>query len=496
MPNRLLVIGLDCAPPELVFERYRDRLPNPSSLLADSLYARLESTVPPITVPAWASMFSGKDPGTLGIYGLRNRTDYTYNSMAIANADWVKEPSVWDLLGAAGHRSILVGVPQTYPLRPINGVAISSFLTPGPESTYTYPDSLKAEVETVAAPYLIDVPDFRTDQKDRVLADIREMTTKRFRVTRHLIETREWEFAVHVEMGTDRINHAFWRYADPSHRDYTPDSPYRDAIFDYYRLIDDEIGRTLDLVGPETDIMLVSDHGAKAIDGGFAINDWLIEEGYLNLLEPPGKIENWNLNNVDWSRTRVWGEGGYYARLCLNIENREPTGIVREREADALLDEISSKLSQLERPDGMSMQNTAHRPERIYQNVNGIAPDLIVYLDDLRYRSVASVGHENVFVAENDTGQDDANHAQFGVFSLRSDRIEPGPADHLDIRDVASTILSLFGIAPPDDFQGRSILEPGRSTVGIPDSSRPSAGVYTDEEQAAVEKRLRALGYL
>jgi predicted AlkP superfamily phosphohydrolase/phosphomutase len=74
---KLLVIGLDCAAPQLAFEQWREELPTLRRLMASGAYGRLESTHPPITVPAWAAMMSSRDPGELGIYGFRNRKDYS-----------------------------------------------------------------------------------------------------------------------------------------------------------------------------------------------------------------------------------------------------------------------------------------------------------------------------------------------------------------------------------------------------------------------------------
>jgi predicted AlkP superfamily phosphohydrolase/phosphomutase len=71
--RRVLVIGLDCAAPELVFTQWRDELPTLRRLMERGMWGRLKSCTPPITVPAWMSMMTSKDPGTLGIYGFRNR---------------------------------------------------------------------------------------------------------------------------------------------------------------------------------------------------------------------------------------------------------------------------------------------------------------------------------------------------------------------------------------------------------------------------------------
>ncbi len=85
MSQKVCVIGLDCAPPELVFDLWRDQLPHLRRLMAQGVYGPLESTIPPITVPAWMSMMTGKDPGTLGIYGFRNRRDHSYDGLAFAS---------------------------------------------------------------------------------------------------------------------------------------------------------------------------------------------------------------------------------------------------------------------------------------------------------------------------------------------------------------------------------------------------------------------------
>src|SRR3972149_4909742 len=115
---RLLVIGLACAPPEFVFERFA--MPHLRALMRRGSYGPLESVVPPITVPAWACMMTGRDPGALGIYGFRNRQDYTYEGLGIANSTSVREPAIWDRLSATGRQGILVGGPPPFPPRPGN----------------------------------------------------------------------------------------------------------------------------------------------------------------------------------------------------------------------------------------------------------------------------------------------------------------------------------------------------------------------------------------
>ena len=144
--RRVFVVGLDCAPPEFVFEAWRDELPNLNRLMSQGAFGKLQSCMPCITVPAWSVMTSSKDPGQLGIYGFRNRADRSYDKMSIANGSAVKEDRVWDILSRAGKHVNVVGVPGTYPVRPVNGNLVSCFLAPSTRSNYTHPASLKDEI--------------------------------------------------------------------------------------------------------------------------------------------------------------------------------------------------------------------------------------------------------------------------------------------------------------------------------------------------------------
>ena len=173
------------------------------------------------------------------------------------------------------------------------------------------------------------------------------MTEKRFRVAEHLLETRPWDLFFMVEMGTDRIHHGFWRFTDPEHRLYEPGNQYETAMLDYYRALDEKIGRLLRFADEDTAVLVVSDHGAKRIDGGICVNEWLRREGYLVLKEEPAEPTPLKPDMVDWAKTTAWGEGGYYCRLFLNVAGREPEGLVPADDYERVRDELKAKLEAL-----------------------------------------------------------------------------------------------------------------------------------------------------
>jgi predicted AlkP superfamily phosphohydrolase/phosphomutase len=455
-----MVIGLDCAAPELVFERWLDDLPNLKSIYQRGLHGLLRSCDPPITVPAWSVMMASKSPGRLGVYGFRNRADHSYDRYSIANSLAIKEDRLWDILSRNGKRSIVIGVPGTYPLRPLNGLMVTDFLTPDTTCEYTHPAELKQEIERLVGEYILDVRDFRSGNKEKILADIYEMTRKRFQLARHLLSKEEWDFFMMVEMGVDRIHHAFWDNMDPCHRFYERGNKFENAIHDYYKEVDREIGELLTFADEETAVLVVSDHGAKRMDGGICVNEWLLANGYLALAEKPVRPTPFAKLKIDWSRTKAWGDGGYYARIFLNVAGREPNGTVAPEDYEKMRDELSAGLKAIRDENGHDIGTQVFKPEELYKEVRGVAPDLIVYFGALFWRSVGSVGEGKIHSFENDTGPDGANHAENGIFLFRSsdDPMTGGQrVDGLRIVDIAPTILTLFGLPVPLDMEGKSI---------------------------------------
>ncbi len=161
---KTLVIGLDGAVPELLFGD--GRLESFRRLMNAGCYGPLESIVPPITVPAWMCMATSQDPGSLGIYGFRNRVDHSYSGLGIVNSRSIDALAIWDQVAREGGRSITVGVPPGYPARKVNGISVGCFLTPDTtRDNYTHPAKIREEIESLVGTYPVDVKGFRTNNK-------------------------------------------------------------------------------------------------------------------------------------------------------------------------------------------------------------------------------------------------------------------------------------------------------------------------------------------
>ena len=455
---RVLVLGLDSVPPSLLFDRFRPLMPHVDALLRRSTYGTLRSTDPPITVPAWAVMFSGVDPGTLGLYGFRHRRPGSYGENYLPTSRTALEPMLWDRLSRAGKRVCVIGMPPGYPPPSVNGVYVSDFLTPAGAGTFVSPASLQREVDAAAGGYEFDVT-FRAEDRERIGAQLLTLTHKHFAVARHLWAREPWDFFALHEIGPDRLHHTFWKYFDPGHPRFEPNDRFRGVVEEYYRALDREIGLVLADVPPGVRVLLLSDHGSQAMQGAFCINEWLIRQGYLAVRGPRPPVGTpLEKVDVDWSRTRAWGAGGYYARIFYNLRGREPNGQLAPDQIPAFQAELTRALESVRRPDGHALGADVRDPRTAYREVRGDAPDLMVYFGDVAWRSAGTLGHDSLFLAENDTGPDDAVHSFDGIYSISDPRQgvgSRGPTEQ--ILDVGPTLASLLGLELPARMQGHVI---------------------------------------
>jgi predicted AlkP superfamily phosphohydrolase/phosphomutase len=486
---KILVVGLDCAAPELLFGD--ERLVNFRRLMDAGAYGRLESVIPPITVPAWMCMATSQDPGSLGVYGFRNRVDHSYNGLGIVNSRSISELAIWDQFAREGKKSVIIGVPPAYPPRKVNGISVGCFLTPDTtKDVYTHPPGIGAEIEKIVGQFPVDVKGFRTDDKAWLRDEIYAMSRKHFEVVRHYMKNAEWDYFQFVEIGLDRMHHGFWSHHDPEHVLHQPGNPFQETIRDYYRYLDEELGSLLELLTDDTIVLVVSDHGAQRLDGGFCVNEWLIQQGWLVLNSYPDKVTPFSKLDVNWEKTRVWSEGGYYARVFFNVKGREPRGAIEADDYDRFRAEVQARFEATTDAEGKPLGTLVFRPEDIYKNVRNVAPDLIVHFGALYWRSIGGVGYPTLHVIENDTGPDDCNHAQHGAFILASSN-NPlrGQIEGAHLLDIAPTLLELGGYDIAPSMQGRSLV------AGL-DLAEPAGVGYSSDEEATVRDRLSGLGYI
>jgi predicted AlkP superfamily phosphohydrolase/phosphomutase len=226
------------------------------------------------------------------------------------------------------------------------------------------------------------------------------------------------------------------------------------------------------------------------LDGGFCVNEWLVREGLLVLKSYPTEVTPFGKLDVDWEKTKVWSEGGYYARVFLNVKGREPQGVIDPAEYESFRDEIKTKFEATTDATGKRLGTLVFKPEELYHEVRNVAPDLIVHFGALYWRSIGGVGYPVIHLLENDTGPDDCNHAQFGSFILAAGNSPlHGEVSGAHLLDIAPTLLELGGYEVPASMQGRSLVA-GQM------SASSSGSDYAPDDETIVRDRLSGLGYL
>jgi predicted AlkP superfamily phosphohydrolase/phosphomutase len=448
LARKLFVLGLDSLPPKVLYEGMdRGSFKYIRSLVEESARYIMRSCYPPITVPAWMVMFTGKTPGELGIYGFRHRRPGSFEYY-IVNSNYIKHETIWEEASRRGLRVGVYGVPPTYPPKPLNGFMVTDFTTPGPEKPYTFPPWLKRELESVTGPTIFDIV-YRSNDKERVANDLFKMLDNHQRQVEYLAKKKRWDMFVYVEISVDRAHHAFWKYFDKEHPRHEEHPRYSRVIPELYSRIDRWFERLHKEMPKDTVIVVVSDHGIKSMKGAFTINQWLIEQGYLKLkvdvndLRPGTDLTE---EMIDWDHTVAWAWGGYYSRVFVNLKGREKRGSVEPKYYEETLKQLRKDIERIRGPNDEQWKNEVYRPSELYPEVNGDPPDLMVYLDDLWWRPAGTIGWPSNYLPENDRGPDDAVHDWFGVFSIYDpegtiSRGDKGVIDITQIRSLLSEII-------------------------------------------------------
>lgn len=261
---------------------------------------------------------------------------------------------------------------------------------------------------------------------------------------------------------SDRIQHMFWRYLDPSHpaaRESGNGCRFENVIPDMYQKLDQLIGDVRAKLKADDSLIVLSDHGFVSFRRCINLNTWLYKEGYLVLKEDVSRAKGY-LQDVDWSKTRAFAIG--LTGIYLNRAGRERWGIVKEAEAAALEREIAEKLESLRDP-----QNNQQAIRRVYcatEHYRGLysteAPDLIVSSEPgyrVSWESVTGGIEAEVF--------SDNTKAWSGDHDVCPDAV-PGvlfsnrrlKAKNPAIVDIAPSVLDLFAVPIPAYMEGKSLF--------------------------------------
>jgi predicted AlkP superfamily phosphohydrolase/phosphomutase len=554
MNSKLLLIGLDGASFNVLDPLVKaGHLPNIANLIRQGTRANLRTTFPPITAVAWSSFMTGKNPGKHGIFEFVRHDKNSARELAV-NASFREGRAIWDYLSDAGRRVVVHNFPCTYPVRPLNGLMISDFMTPAGRRDITYPASLLDELEAKFGPYRLHLSQtYASGKAQGVLDELFDELEYKARVVEYMMTRYEWDAFFQYFWGTDRIQHELWHVFDESHPRHDADEArrYRDRVHAYFDRVDQIIGRMLELAGSETLTWIVSDHGFGPAHKYCSFNLWLLQEGFLNLksdaltrikhllfnmgltpelafkivralplgkLAPARGVSNkagasklmgrvfLSFNDVDWSRSRAFSKGNY-GQIYVNLKGREAEGSVEPADYERVCGEIIGRLKSLKDPlSGEPWAGDVFRREEVYEGPRvEDAPDISFLPRDMRYLPLGNADfNSNKFIV--DAFGISGCHRMDGVMIAHGAPIKSGlDAAGARIWDVTPTLLYLLDQPVPRDMDGRVLTEAidteflGSNQVRYQEAAAaagPSEQEFSDEENADVIERLRGLGYI
>jgi len=280
------------------------------------------------------------------------------------------------------------------------------------------------------------------------------------------------DLVVGVIESTDRVQHMFWRYLDPSHPMYDAAgaAAHGDDIKRVYRRCDQLVGEVLNRIGPDTLVMVLSDHGFHSFRKAVNLNTFLVQEGFLAREGGPVAEQKrdeaflggqfWQ--NVDWSRSRAYSLG--LGQIYFNLRGREAQGIVNPGEDyDRLADELSAKLLAFTDPvTGENVVSAVYRKKDVFWGPYlDTAPDLQVgFADGYRVSWQTSLGGSPPGLIYPNMRKWSGDHCSFDYRTIPGALISGRKLVSSDPRiiDLAPTILKYFGVAIPKEIDGKPLF--------------------------------------
>jgi predicted AlkP superfamily phosphohydrolase/phosphomutase len=509
------VIGLDGATFDLLGPWIeRGELPTLKEILIRSSYGRLESTIPPISPPAWTSFMTGVNPGRHGIYDFTGFKPHSFEKVLL-NSTHIRSKKFWEIAGEKGKKSILLHVPFTYPPQKVEGVLISGIPVPS-RGKFIYPEKMEKELEERLGTWWRTIGSewFRNFNEKGFMNEIYEALETHFRVAHYLIQ-REWDFFILVLSETDMVQHLLWGEKDR-------------ILFPLYKKIDAAIGDFLKVLKEEDILIILSDHGFGPARRILYLNTWLKRKGFLSSRKawgnedlsssPQGILPGANPSFlrklksilrrkkevIDWRKTHAYFfNTGQLQGISVNLRGREPEGIVHAEEYEGIRGQIMDELNgMVDERAGKKVIKKVFRKEDIYRGLYvKEAPD-ILFMPDYEYILSGRI-RDSIFKNAKD-GQ--GFHRLQGLFFVHGQGIRKGrEIVGANIIDMAPTILHLLGLPVPKGMEGKvltEVLEPnvmGLNPVRfeeIPLEADSSGSEMDEADVEEVKKKLRGLGYI
>lgn len=523
MSKRVLMIGLDGATFTLLKPLSRmGALPFLTRLIENGTSAHLMSTRNPLTPPAWTSMTTGVSPERHGIYDFLRPAYLKDGSVYLKVNDrrQNRAETIFSMVNRHGMRGTALNFYGYSPAPQVDGYVVSGFVPWKHLRHGIHPrelfDKLKASTEFDYRDLGMDIGEEKkvvqgldgTEHEEWIeLQNVRDRAWTD--VTCRLMAEDRTEITAVVLDGPDKIQHLFWRYVDPDSHAGEP-GPETDRIrelcVDFYRRMDDNIRRMVETAGPDTNVVIVSDHGFGPTTEIFYINQWLADHGYLTwsaaaMADSKGQLTSDKIRDhlgmIDWRRTKAFcatpSSNGIY------IKPQNAAGVRPDDYMDFALKLRRELLEWVDPDTGTPVVVGAEMNKMRGVSFAEPCPDITLHLRDGGFVSILN---SDKCVVQRPLA--DGTHRPEGIFighgpDFRRDEV----LDPLNLLDMTPLMLALLRLPVPADLEGRVPLEALDSGFAhsMGGESRKttepgSDGEVSEEERQTLLRQMQKLGYM
>jgi predicted AlkP superfamily phosphohydrolase/phosphomutase len=520
----------------------RGEAPNFERLMREGTHGELTSVVPFQSAAAWVTFMTGKNSGKHGVYMFQDYDALSYSYVGrTANSRYFSGQTIFDIVGEMGGKVSAVRVPMTYPAWPVKGLMVSGFPTPGDTPESFFPPELQSRVGSAGR---TDESDFRELTTEQQMQSLDGQMERMSQLILSLLDEDHDLFMV-VHRVPDPIHHFFIKFVDERSPAYSADEAQRwgDLVNRFYRKMDQTLGETLDHLGPDDTIFVISDHGgAITPPRQLNLNVWLAQHGLLKPQEEtkslkeqlyalnqkvlPAKVRTllrrnmprgvqgglrnmWQgLQQVDFAHTQAYQfpmKCPPLTGVCINVQGRQPQGTVPESEYEAVRGRLMNDLRALRDPKtGDNVVREVYRREDLYHGpFVERAPDLIVWCHDLYKEGPLVQGPVVGEVPYDELLQVPGSHDERGIFLVSGPGIAAGKTiTGANLIDVPATVLHAMELPVPTDMDGRVLTEifteGGRNveSVDLALDRQSQESYLSEDEEQQIKDKLKGWGYL
>jgi predicted AlkP superfamily phosphohydrolase/phosphomutase len=523
--KRVLMIGLDGATFSLLRPLSEQGvIPYLTSIIRQGTVAQLMSTRNPLTPPAWTSMTTGVSPERHGIYDFL-RPAYLDDGgvyLKVNDRRLNRAETIFSMVNRHAKRGTALNFYGYAPAPEVDGYVISGFVPWKHLRHGIHPpalfDKLRASKDFDYRDLGMDIGEEKkvvqgldADEHEEwiELQNVRdEAWTK---ITCQMMEEDRTELTAVVLDGPDKIQHLFWRYVDPESYAGEPGAEtdkIRRLATDFYARMDKNIQKMIETAGPDTNVIIVSDHGFGPTTEIFYVNEWLARHGYLKWTDnaqgdakgqlTSDKIRD-HLGMVDWRKSTAFCPTPSSNAIYLKPDMGNGIGVTPDTYMEVALKLRQELLEWKDPKTGTPVVVGADMNKMRGTGWVDPCPDITLKLRDGGFVSI--LASEDVVVQR---ALADGTHRPEGIFiGYGPDFRRDETLDPLNILDMTPLMLALLGLPVPRDLEGRvplEALEPGFATSsGGQTQSAPEVRTeeeVSDEDRETLLRQMKKLGYM